>query len=108
MLPNDNMNPRAELDKMYGASYPASDNLGPPGKGDAANPEHWFIDKIENGKASIMQGEKMVSVPVDMLPKGVKEGDTIDPQTGEVVNGDNEGDELRKGMVNDEGGELKL
>jgi hypothetical protein len=38
----------------------------------------WIIDQIENGIASVeVDGKLMITLPVSILPKGVKEGDVL-------------------------------
>lgn len=38
----------------------------------------WVIDQIENGTASVeVNGKTFVTMPVEVLPKGVREGDVL-------------------------------
>jgi hypothetical protein len=38
----------------------------------------WVIDQIENGVASVeINGRNIVTIPVEVLPKGVREGDVL-------------------------------
>jgi hypothetical protein len=38
----------------------------------------WVVDQIENGVASVeVDGKTMTTVPLGMLPKGVREGDVL-------------------------------
>lgn len=38
----------------------------------------WVVDKVENGMASVeIDGNVMLSVPVGILPEGVREGDVL-------------------------------
>ena len=38
----------------------------------------WVIDQIENGTASVeVNGKTFVTMPVEVLPRGVREGDVL-------------------------------
>jgi hypothetical protein len=38
----------------------------------------WVIDQIENGVAAVeINGDNVVTMPVEVLPKGIREGDVL-------------------------------
>ena len=37
----------------------------------------WMVDSVEEGVASIDDGDRMISVPAWLLPEGVREGDLL-------------------------------
>jgi hypothetical protein len=48
-----------------------------PAKRDATT-STWVVDQIENGVASVeVDGKTMTTVPLRVLPKGVREGDVL-------------------------------
>ncbi len=64
----------------------------------------WFIDRVDDNGATVMQGDKEMTVPLDILPKGAAEGKYFDPDSGSVVNTpvDYKGDEKRKKLLDSE------
>jgi hypothetical protein len=63
----------------------------------------WFVDQVNDDGATVMQGDKTMTVPLDILPKGASEGKYFDPDSGSVVDTpvDYQGDERRKKMMQD-------
>ena len=134
MNPDDMSNQRALLDRLYGVpslgeqDYFRKGGVGPPTEAmqhqqepfgreqDAFNPikkdpkSLAFIDRIENGKATVLHGDNTVTIPTSVLPKGISEGQSFDPETGKIV--DSKGEEMGelRGKMgqDDEGGEIKL
>ncbi len=106
---------RKLLDSVYGAPSPGEQNYfarggeGPPTEGmmhqqhmgegadesrafDHPQPgpgkdDMWFIDQVDEdmGQALVQQGDRTMKVPLDLLPKGAREGASFDPETGELV-----------------------
>jgi hypothetical protein len=60
----------------------------------------WFIDQVNDGGATVMQGDKTMTIPLDLLPKGASEGKYFDPDSGSVVDTPpGPGDDIRKKLV---------
>lgn len=104
---------RKLMDSVYGAPSPGEQNyfarggMGPPTEGmlhqQHASPDEshafdhpqpgpskddmWFIDQVDMdaGQAMVQQGDRTMTVPLDLLPKGAREGASFDPESGELV-----------------------
>ena len=53
-----------------------SNSPSPPVHGGSSS--IWVVDQIENGVAAVeINGNHVVTMPIDVLPKGVNEGDVL-------------------------------
>ena len=53
-----------------------SNSPSSPARGESTSV--WVIDQIENGVAAVeINGNNVVTIPIDILPKGVREGDVL-------------------------------
>lgn len=82
---------------------PDADEMGGPpdgdpddqmGQGDPRSKaaDTWTVDRIEGDQALVTNGQKRVSFPAAMLPKGAKPGDQLDPDMGAILSNDPSGD----------------
>ncbi len=62
----------------------------PPGSaGPAAK---WMVDDVQGPHAVVTDGQKVVTVPLEMLPKGTQPGDPLDDDIGAILTNDPTGD----------------
>ena len=62
----------------------------PPGSaGPAAK---WMVDDIQGPHAVVTDGDKVVTVPLEMLPEGAQPGDPLDDEIGAILTNDPTGD----------------
>jgi len=62
----------------------------PPGSaGPAAK---WTVDSIQGPHALVTDGQNQVTLPLEMLPKGIQPGDPLDDEIGSVLTNDPSGD----------------
>jgi len=55
-----------------------TDSNSPPSPARGESTSVWVIDQIENGVASVeINGNNVVTIPLEVLPKGVREGDVL-------------------------------
>ncbi len=67
-----------------------TDSNSPPPIANGGFTSIWVIDQIENGVAAVeINGNNVVTMPIEALPKGVHEGDvlrvTISPDPAELA-----------------------
>ena len=64
----------------------------------------YIIDRLEEGIA-VCENElkKLISIPTDLLPDGLKEGDVLEEQEGRFLR-DEQGTEARKMCIRDRTG----
>ena len=70
-----------------------------------------FVDQIQDGYAEVMKkGGDAVKVPLDMLPKGIREGQSFDLKSGQIIEGPEMGDPPGRARMSadDDGGPIKL
>lgn len=73
----------------------------------------WFVDSIDQdaGKASVMQGDRTMEMPLDILPEGAAEGRYLDADTGSFVDDPDQDVTRRKRqrlVGADDGGDIGL
>jgi DUF3006 family protein len=55
-----------------------TDSNSPPSPARGESTSVWVIDQIENGVAAVeINGDNVLTIPIEVLPKGVREGDVL-------------------------------
>ena len=68
-----------------------------------------FVDQIEDGVARVLLGERVVSLPVDLLPGGAREGDWVQLSVGVIPPPAIDTEDIRERLAKDDpGGIIKL
>lgn len=68
-----------------------------------------FVDALDGATARVLWAEEVLSVPVALLPAGIREGDWVQLDVGIVEPPPSDADEQRRVLAKDDpGGDLKL
>jgi hypothetical protein len=68
-----------------------------------------FVDEIDGASARLLRDEEVVSLPVALLPAGVREGDWVQLDVGIVEPPPSDAEERRRQLAKDDpGGDFKL
>ena len=68
-----------------------------------------FVDAIDDDTARVLLGERVFTIPAQLLPHGAREGDWVEIAVGVVPAPASEADEIRERLAKDDpGGPIKL
>lgn len=68
-----------------------------------------FVDELDGGFARVLVDEQVLTLPVGVLPAGVREGDWVQMDVGIIDPPPGDTDERRRRLAKDDpGGPLKL
>lgn len=68
-----------------------------------------FVDEVERDRARVLLGERVLELPLELLPPGVREGDWLQMEVGVIPAPPTDTEERRRRLAKDDPeGPLKL
>jgi len=79
------------------------------GRPGARTARQLFVDAIEEGRVRLLDGDQPLSLPLALLPPGVREGDWIELATAVIAPPPDDTESRRKRLAGDDpGGDIDL
>lgn len=68
-----------------------------------------FVDAVDDDTARVLLGERVFTIPAELLPAGASEGDWVELSVGVIPSPPSEAEEIRERLAKDDpGGPIKL